>query len=122
MDKRFEIEFLEEALMFLRSLERKHYEKVLYNVGKAQIQNDPELFKKLTDDIWEFRTLFQGFKYRLFAFWDKTSSTDTLVVCSHGFIKKRSKVPEQEIEKAVKIRIKYFKDKELNKNETKHDF
>ena len=116
MDKRFEIEFLEEALTFLRGLEHKHYQKVLYNIGKAQAKNDPELFKKLTDDIWEFRTLYQGLKYRLFAFWDKTSANDTLVVCSHGFIKKRSKVPEQEIQKAMQIRIKYFEDKELNKN------
>ena len=112
MNKRFEVEILDEAREFLQSLERKHYEKVLYNIRKAQVKNDPELFKKLKDDIWEFRTLYQGFKYRLLAFWDKTSGTDTLVVCSHGFIKKRSKVPEQEIEKAVQIRIKYFEDKQ----------
>ena len=112
MDKRFEIEFLEEALTFLRGLEHKHYQKVLYNIGKAQVKNDPELFKKLTDDIWEFRTLYQGLKYRLLAFWDKTSVTDTLVVCTHGFIKKRSKVPEQEIQKAIQIRKKYFENKQ----------
>jgi len=112
MDKRFEVEILDEALEFLQSLERKHYEKVLYNIRKAQVENDPELFKKLQDDIWEFRTLYQGLKYRLLAFWDKSSATDTLVVCTHGFIKKRSKVPEQEIQKAVQIRIKYFEDKQ----------
>jgi len=112
MDKRFEVKILDEALEFLQGLERKHYEKVLYNIRKAQVENDPELFKKLKDDIWEFRTLYQGLKYRLLAFWDKTSATDTLVVCSHGFIKKRSKVPEQEIEKAVQIRIKYFEVKQ----------
>ena len=112
MDKRFEVEILDEALEFLQSLERKHYEKVLYNIRKAQVENDPELFKKLKDDIWEFRTLYQGLKYRLLAFWDKSSATDTLVVCTHGFIKKRSKVPEQEIQKAVQIRIKYFEDKQ----------
>ena len=111
MDKRFEIEFLDEALMFLQSLEYKHYEKVLYNIGKAQMKNDPELFKKLTGDIWEFRTLYEGLKYRLLAFWDKTSSIDTLVVCTHGLIKKRSKVPKQEIQKAIQIRKKYFEDK-----------
>ncbi|MFZ1524244.1 MAG: type II toxin-antitoxin system RelE/ParE family toxin [Saprospiraceae bacterium] len=38
--------------------------------------------------MWEFRTLFQGFQYRLLAFWDKTSTTDTLVVSTHGFEKK----------------------------------
>ena len=114
MDKRFEIEFLDEAFDFLQGLERKHYGKILYNIRKAQLENDPELFKKLLDDIWEFRTLYQGLKYRLLAFWDKTSATDTLVVCTHGFIKKRSKVPEQEIQKAVQIRKKYFEDKQPN--------
>jgi phage-related protein len=113
MNVRFEIEFLDEAFEFLQGLERKHYEKILYNIRKSQVENDPELFKKLSDDIWEFRTLYQGLKYRLLAFWDKTSTTETLVVCTHGFIKKRNKVPEQEIQKAVQSRIKYFKDKQL---------
>jgi len=112
MDKRFEIEFLDEAFEFLQSLERKHYEKILYNIRKVQVENDPELFKKLKDDIWEFRTTYQGLKYRLLAFWDKTSSTETLVVSTHGFIKKRSKVPDNEIQKAVQIREKYFKSKQ----------
>nr|WP_304488681.1 hypothetical protein [Dyadobacter sp. CY327] len=31
-----------------------------------------------------------------------------MVVATHGFIKKRSKVPENEIEKAINIRLKYF--------------
>ena len=115
MNKRFEVTILDEALEFLESLPSKHYEKVLYNIRKAQVENDPELFKKLIDDIWEFRTLYQGLQYRFLAFWDKTSTTETLVISTHGFIKKRSDVPEQEIQKAVKIREKYFNDKQLKK-------
>ena len=61
----------------------------------------------------QFRTLYQGVQYRLLAFWDKTSATETLVISTHGFIKKRSKVPDQEIEKALSSREKYFADKEL---------
>lgn len=80
MGKLFEIVFLEEAYEFLKSLDRKHSEKILYNIRKAQIENDPELFKKLTDDIWEFRTLYKGLQYRMFAFWDKSDKTKTLVV------------------------------------------
>jgi len=111
MDKRFEIIFLEEAFEFLSGLDRKHYEKILYTIRKAQVETDAELFKKLMDDIWEFRTLYQGLQYRFLAFWDKTSATETLVVATHGFIKKRSKVPESEIQKAKQIRVKYFSDK-----------
>ncbi len=37
MKNHFEILFLEEAFTFLSSLERKHYEKILYNIRKSQI-------------------------------------------------------------------------------------
>ncbi len=112
MDKLFNIIFLEEAFAFLRDLDKKHYEKILYNIRKAQNEYDPELFKKLTDEIWEFRTLYQGLQYRLLAFWDKTNLVNTLVISTHGFIKKRSKVPDNEILKAKQLRTKYFEDKD----------
>ena len=116
MDKLFDIIFLDEAFEFLNNLERKHYEKILYNIRKAQVEQDAELFKKLNDDIWEFRTLFQGLQYRLLAFWDKIDIENTLVISTHGFIKKRSKVPESEIQKARQLRTKYFEYKEtINK-------
>ena len=118
MDKHFEILFLDEAFEFLSGLERKQYEKILYNIRKSQVELDPELFKKLSDDIWEFRTLYQGLKYRLLAFWDKTSTINTLVVSTHGFVKKRSKVPDKEIQKAVNIRTKYLAEKQV-KNKKK---
>ena len=111
MDNYFEIVFLNEAFEFLKSLDTKHSNKILYNIRKAQQKNDPELFKKLTNNIWEFRTLYQGLQYRLLAFWDKTDNTNTLVISTHGFIKKQSKVPDNEINKAEKHRIKYFNDK-----------
>ena len=112
MEKLFEIVFLNEAFEFLSSLEKKHYEKILFNIRKSQTGHDPELFKKLKDEIWEFRTLFQGIHYRLFAFWDKSNNDNTLVISTHGFIKKRSKVPENEILKAKQLRTKYLKDKQ----------
>ena len=119
MDKLFDIEFLEEAYEFLRKLDKKHQEKILFNIRKAQVEQDPELFSKLKDDIWEFRTIYQSLKYRMLAFWDKTDSKNTLVVSTHGLIKKRSKVPESEIQKAKQIRKKYFEDKEESKRKKK---
>ena len=111
MDKLFDILFLDKAFEFLISLDKKHYEKILFNIRKAQSDHDPELFKKLKEEIWEFRTLFQGNQYRLLAFWDKTNSENTLVISTQGFIKKRSKVPDSEIQKAIQLRTKYFEDK-----------
>lgn len=112
MEKLFEIHLLDEAFVYLKSLDRKHSEKILYNIRKAQMSRDPELFKKLTDEIWEFRTLYQGHQYRLLAFWDKSEAKDTLVVSTHGFVKKRSKVPDNEIQRAIQLRTRYFEEKE----------
>jgi hypothetical protein len=47
----------------------------------------------------------------MLAFWDKTETWNTLVISTHGIIKKRSKMPESEIQKAKLLRIRYFKDK-----------
>ncbi|MDP2235678.1 MAG: type II toxin-antitoxin system RelE/ParE family toxin [Bacteroidales bacterium] len=119
MDKLFEIVFLDETFEFLSSLEKKHYEKILFNIRKAQTRHDPELFKKLKDEIWEFKALHQGLQYRLLAFWDKTDSENTLVVSTHGIVKKTSKTPDSEIQKAKQVRSRYFEDKEIIKKKRK---
>jgi len=60
MKKLFEIIILEDAFEFLKSLDKKHSEKILYNIRKTQIEIDPELFKKLINEIWELRTHYIG--------------------------------------------------------------
>jgi len=111
MKPKFEVVFLEEAIEFLDELDEKSREKILYNIDKARYVNDPKLFKKLTILIWEFRTLYQKKQYRILAFWDKEDDLETLVVTTHGFVKKTSKVPKKEIQKAEEIRKNYFDDK-----------
>ena len=59
----------------------------------------------------QFRMLYSGIQYRLLAFWDKDSKTETLVFATHGIIKKTSKVDKKEIAKAENIRKTYFKNK-----------
>jgi len=105
---RFDVEFLEEVDDFLESLEEKTREKVLYNIWKARMINDSDLFKKLKDDVWEFRTNFMGKQVRLLAFWDKNSKKPKLVICTHGFVKKGWKVPGQELTKALTIMKIYY--------------
>lgn len=107
----FQTIFLAEVDKFMAELDRKTIKKVLYNIDLAEQTNDPNLFKKLQNDIWEFRTKFGGLNIRLLAFWDKTQGKETLVVATHGFFKKVDKVPKNEIEKAIKIRDKYFENK-----------
>lgn len=91
--------------------------KILFNIRKSQTEHDSTLFKKLSNEIWEFRTLYNGMQYRLFAFWDKSTTEETLVISTHGFIKKRSKVPNNEIQKAVQTRSNYFAEKQKKINQ-----
>lgn len=104
----FETVFLEEAANFLSGLDEKTVRKVLYNLDLAEQTNDPRIFKKLQKDIWEFRTKYAGMQVRLLAFWDKNDDKKTLVVATHGFIKKVDKVPISEIDRAVRLRNNYL--------------
>lgn len=108
----FETKFLEEADEFISNLDPKAIKKILYNIDLAEQTNDPRLFKKLQNDIWEFRTKFARLYIRLLAFWDKTDNKETLVIATHGFIKKTDKVTAKEIDRAVRLRDKYFKNKQ----------
>ena len=98
----------EEASEFVLSLPIKVQEKITYNYKKIeQGVMDNEIFKKLENsNIWEFRTLFNGNCYRLFAFWD--TETETLIIATHGIVKKTQKTPQKEIAKAEEIRKEYF--------------
>ena len=111
MKEKFRVEFMEEAAGFLDELEEKSREKILFNIWKSRQTNDKELFKKLKGEIWEFRTLYRKTYFRLFAFWDKSDKRDTVVVSTHGMIKKTGKVPNSEIEKAERLRKQYFENK-----------
>lgn len=89
---KFDVVLSPEASDFLNGLGSKIRDKIVYNIRKSTYIIDPKLFKKLDDtDIWEFRTRHSNTQYRLLAFWDKTSDMDTLVIATHGFIKKKTK-------------------------------
>jgi phage-related protein len=107
---RFDVIVLEEAEDFIAKLDDATRRKIIYNMDKSRYVQDPKLFKKLTNDVWEFRTKYQNKQYRFFAFWDKRDKTETLVISTHGIIKKVSKVPKPEIEKAEGIMKRYFND------------
>jgi phage-related protein len=109
--KYFDTRFMNEANEFIAQLDLKTAKKIFYNIDLAEQTNDTKLFKKLQNDIWEFRTKFAGLQIRLLAFWDKSDNKDTLVIATHGFIKKVDKVPANEIERAVRLREKYFESK-----------
>ena len=111
MKKKFEILLLGEVWDLLDKIEDRAKDKILYNIDKAKFMNDPEIFKKLDELIWKFRTKYNKTTYRLLSFWDKTDKTETLVIATHGIIKKTNKIPKNEIEKAKFIMKLYFEQK-----------
>lgn len=107
----FKLVLTDEARSFIESLPEAASYKIYYNIRRvAGGERNAELFKKLENtEIWEFRTLYNKITYRLFAFWDKAE--ETLVIATHGIIKKTQKTPSKEIAKAETIRREYFKNK-----------
>ena len=100
--------YMEEALTFIESLPQSVGDKLLEIVHRIEGgERNAVLFSKLEGtDIWEFRTLYNKIKYRLFAFWD--TETDTIIIATHGIIKKTQKTPKKEIAKAERIRQEFF--------------
>ena len=104
---------MKEASAFIEKQPLKAQQKIYYNIFKVEEGvMEVEIFKKLENtEIWEFRTLYNSVCYRLLAFWD--TDEDTLIIATHGIIKKTQKTPAKEIAKAENIRSEYFKRKGL---------
>ena len=107
MSKNFDVLLSEEAKSFVKSLDIKLQKKVTYNIQKSREVNDPKIFKKITNEIWEFKTRYDRQQVRLLAFWDP--NIQSMVICTHGFVKKTQKTPKSEISKALKFRKKHLK-------------
>lgn len=63
--------------------------------------------KYLRDDIYEFRVNFGNNEYRLLFIYDG----DTIVVLFNCFKKKTQKTPNNEIEKAIRLKKEYYEEK-----------
>lgn len=109
----FRVVLTDEALDFIHSIPHSAADKMNYNIHRVMAgERDKEIFKKLENtEIWEFRAQYNKIAYRLFAFWDKDEKT--LIIATHGIIKKRQKTQKKEILKAEAIRKEYFKNKYL---------
>ena len=94
---------------FLDSLPGKVAQKTTWTLSLLEeFDIVPSLyFKKLTgtEDIWECRIQVASDAYRIFCFFDGKS----VVVLTHGFVKKTQKTPHREIERAEAFRRDYLK-------------
>ena len=110
MKKPIEVIFLSQAEEFVDSLEDKARRKFFQAIRKTKERLIGQWFTKLTgsDGIYEFRVDESGKFYRLFAFWDSDNPKETLIVGTHGLVKKSNKTPIEEIRKAERIKREYF--------------
>jgi len=96
---------------FLSKQSNKVKDKILWTLKLIESQKFiPEVyFKHLTntDGLYEIRVKQGSDIYRIFCFFEK----DNLVIVTSGFQKKTQKTPRSEIEKALKIKEEYEREK-----------
>ena len=94
---------------FLDSLPDKVFQKISWVLTLiSEIDKIPILyFKKLkgTDDIWECRIQFASNIYRLFCFF----ANGSIIVLTHGIVKKTQKTPKKEIKKTINYKDDYLR-------------
>ncbi len=95
---------------FMKTLKEKEQEKIQYGLLLLKTQDRlPKKFVKLIREaIYELRTEYGGNIYRVFFIFDEGE----IVVLFNGFQKKTQKTPQNEIEKAIKIKEAYYADKQ----------
>lgn len=112
---KLKVVYMEDAISFIESLPTPAGDKIFNVIHRIEGgEKNSELFKKLENsEIWEFRALYNRIAYRIFAFWD--TQEDTLVIATHGIVKKTQKTPTKEIAKAERTRKEYFESKNKRK-------
>jgi phage-related protein len=104
----YDIMLLEEAKAFIKAMPKsaqKKLVKAMDYVRMGTIKKD--YFKKMTgtDDIWEFRVADSDKWYRILAFFTRSKDGKiTVVIATHGFEKEGAKTPQQQIDRAERIK------------------
>ena len=96
---------------FYKEQNQKVKDKILwtFRIIETQKQVPDDYLKHLegTDGLYEIRVQQASDIFRIFCFFDKGQ----LIVLANGFQKKTQKTPKSEIEKALKIKKEYEKEK-----------
>ena len=75
---------------------------------KSQDRLPKKFVKLVREGVYELRTEYGGNIFRVFFIFDEGE----IVVLFNGFQKKTQKTPQNEIEKAIKIKEAYYADKQ----------
>lgn len=94
---------------FMDTLSVKEQDKVQYALLllKTQDRLPVKFVKSVREELYELRIEYNSNIYRVFFIFDEGQ----IVVLFNGFQKKTEKTPTLEIEKALKIKEKYYADK-----------
>ena len=86
---------------------------VLYLISVAE-RIPGKFFKYLegTDGLFEIRIEFESNIFRIFCCFDEGN----LVILFNGFQKMSQKIPRKELEKAIRIKTEYFREKNKRQN------
>lgn len=95
---------------FMEGLSAKVQEKIKYGLLllKTQDRLPAKFVKLIRDGVFELRTEYEGNIYRVFFIFDDGN----IVLLFNGFQKNTQKTPQNEIEKALKIKEAYYADKQ----------
>jgi len=94
---------------FFDTLDKGTQEKVLYGMLllKTQERLPSKFVKHIKEGLYELRIEWQGNIYRIFFCFDEGQ----IVVLFNGFQKKTQKTPDNEIDKALKLKKEYYESK-----------
>jgi phage-related protein len=94
---------------FIETLSPKELVKLDYIISLLETRDrmPTKFIKYIWDGLYELRLEYDSNIYRVFFIFDK----DCIVVLFNGFQKKTSKTPENEINKALKIKEEYYGNK-----------
>ena len=99
---------------FIKTLSGKELLKLKYILSLLETSDriPVKFIKYIRDGIYELRMEYNGNIYRIFFIFDN----DCIVVLFNGFQKKTQKTPEDEVNKALKIKEAYYADKQSHDN------
>jgi phage-related protein len=113
MEKPIKVIFLPHAEKFVDELDIRAKKKLFWAIRKTKERIIGQWFTKIKNSqgIYEFRFDEDNKFFRLFAFWDTEGESESLIIGTHGIVKKTNKTPVDEITKAEKIKREYFERK-----------
>jgi phage-related protein len=101
---------------FFEKQKKKVQDKILwtFRIIETQQKIPTEYFDHMTgtDGLYEIRVKQGSDIFRIFCFFDEGK----LIVLANGFQKKTQKTPKSEIEKALKIKMEYELERQINRN------